>query len=284
MFNNILNEIKLLITPSRLEKTLFIFFFIILSFIILRLLMFIILKTIKNRLSEQINMLVKKVVYYTGITLIVIISLNQLGINITALLGAAGIAGIAVGFAAQTSISNIISGFFLISEKSFELGDLITSGEKTGFVVSIDLLSIKIRTFENLFIRVPNETLIKTELINVTKYPFRRINIDISVAYKEDIKRVEKLLMDIAKNNPLCLNEPNPLFMFKKFGNSGLEILFGVWCIKEDYLKLRNSIMIEIKERFDKENIEIPFPHLTIYKGQNTDSFPIEIKRTKETN
>ncbi|MDZ7816437.1 MAG: mechanosensitive ion channel [Planctomycetota bacterium] len=103
--------------------------------------------------------------------------LDELGYKLTALLGAAGIAGIAIGFAAQTSLSNIISGFFLLSERPFAQGDLVQCGSDTGFVLSVSLLSVKMRTFDNKLIRIPNENLIKKEVYNLTKFPIRRVNV-----------------------------------------------------------------------------------------------------------
>jgi small-conductance mechanosensitive channel len=231
----------------------------------------------RRRISEHSGILVRKLVVYVGYVVLVMMVLNQLGFKLTALLGAAGIAGIAIGFAAQTSVSNVISGIFLLSEKPFQVGDLITVGGTTGVVMSIDLLSIKLRKLDNLFVRIPNETIIKTELINITRFPIRRMDIDIGVAYKEDVGKVRAVLEDVAARNPYCLDEPAPLILFKNFGNSALEFLYGLWFYKTDYLALRNSIMQEVKERFDAEGIEIPFPHQSLYAGEATKPFPIRL-------
>ena len=224
-------------------------------------------------------MIINKTIFYTGIAVIAVMILNRMGISVAAIIGAAGIVGVALGFASQTSVSNIISGLFLISEKSFEIGDLISVGNSTGVVISIDLLSVKLRTLNNQYMRIPNELIIKSELTNITRYPIRRIDITVSVAYKEDLERVKDILLEIALNNPYCLDEPEPLFFIKEFGNSGIDILYGVWCVKSDYLALKNSIMIDIKKRFDTDGIEIPFPHLSIYTGEETKSFPVRITR-----
>ena len=231
----------------------------------------------RKRLSPQANMILRKGIFYLGFLSIIISILYQLGYTLMAVLGAAGIAGVIIGFASQTSISNIISGIFLISEQPFQVGDLIKVGETKGVVLSIDLLSIKLRTFDNQLVRIPNENLIKNELSNITRFPIRRLDIDIGVAYKEDVGRVQAILNDIAVKNKYCLDEPEPLILFKNFGDSALEFLFAVWCVKSDYLILRQKIMQEIKERFDVEGIEIPFPHRTLYTGSVTEPFPVRI-------
>ncbi len=230
-----------------------------------------------QKYSPQTGMILSKLVSYTGIVIIIISVLNELGFKLTHLLGAAGIVGIAVGFASQTSVSNIISGLFLITEKSFQVNDIITVQGITGVVLSIDVLSVKMRTFDNKFVRIPNETIIKSEVINVTRFPIRRVDIGIGVAYKEDISRVRQILLEIAKNNPTCLNEPEPMVVFSDFGSSSLDLKFLVWAEKTEWLKLKNSIMEEIKVAFDREGIEIPFPHLSLYSGSITDPLPIRV-------
>lgn len=234
-------------------------------------------KAAKKRLTPQASMLLRKGIFYTGSIFIIISILYQLGFKLTALLGAAGIAGIAIGFASQTSVSNIISGLFLISEKPFVVGELIKVGDTMGTVLSIDLLSVKLRTFDNQLVRIPNETLIKNQVNTITRFPIRRLDIELGVAYKEDVAKVRNVLSDIAANNPYCLDEPEPLIVFKNFGDSALEFLFAIWCVKTDFLKLRNTIMQKIKERFDAEGIEIPFPHRTLYTGSVTSPFPVTI-------
>ncbi len=241
----------------------------------------IVTKNLSRKITPQVSMLVRKGIFYSGCIFVVVTILQQFGFKLSVLLGAAGVAGIAIGFASQTSVSNIISGIFLISEKPFLIGDMIKVGETTGTVLSIDLLSVKLRTFDNQYVRLPNETLIKNQVNNITHFPIRRLDINLGVAYKEDIARVERILKDIAARNVWCLDEPEPLVIFTNFGNSALELLFAVWCEKTEFLKLRKSIMLEIKNRFDAEGIEIPFPHITLYSGSVTEPFPITIAEKK---
>jgi small-conductance mechanosensitive channel len=231
----------------------------------------------KKRFTAQTSMLIRKAIFYFGSILIIMTVLYQMEFKLTAILGAAGIAGIAIGFASQTSISNIISGLFLISEKPFAVGDLIQIGDTKGIVLSIDLLSVKLRTFDNQYIRIPNETLIKNQVTNVTRFPIRRLDIKLGVAYKEDLSKVREVLLDIAEKNPYSLDEPEPIVHLVNFGESALELLFAVWCVKTDYLELSAKIMQEIKERFDAEGIEIPFPHRTLYAGAATEPFPVRV-------
>ena len=261
-----------------LEKALRIGIILVVGIIIITLLGLLLKKLLPPKLSQQRKMLINRFVRYSAIVILFSVIVSELDINLAAIFGAAGVIGIVVGVASQTSIGNIVSGFFMVSEKSFEIGDQIRIGDKTGEVYSIDLLSIKIKTFDNLLLRIPNQTVISSEVINVTRFPVRRLDFDLSVAYKENLELVKQTLEDIAKRNPLVLDEPEPIIVFKSFGQSGINILFGVWFERSNYLKVKNSVFMEIKEAFEQKGIEIPFPHVSIYTGDITKPFPVEIK------
>ena len=250
---------------------------LIIGWPLVRLVAGILRKSLNKHSTPQASMLGYRFVLYGGSVILALTALDQFGVPLSTILGAAGIASVAIGFAAQTSLSNLISGIFLIWEKPFAVEDVIRSGDTTGVVVAIDLLSTKIRTFDNMLVRIPNETLIKNQTTNITRFQIRRFDINLGVAYKEDVGKVISILKEIANNNPNCLDEPEPLILFKGFGESALEFLFGVWFAKADFLNLRNSIQREIKERFDAEGIEIPFPHRTLYSGEATKPFPVRV-------
>lgn len=227
--------------------------------------------------NPQRGLIVGKLIWYVGLASIVMSVLTELGFSLAPLLGAAGIVGIALGFASQTSVSNVISGLFLMAEEPFRVGDIIQLGQTQGRVLSVDMLSVKIRTFDNRFVRVPNETIIKSEVVNVTRFPIRRVDVHVGVAYKEDLARVHEVLLEVARKNPLCLMEPEPRLMFQGYGESSLNYLFAVWATRENWLELKTSIHEEIKKALDEANIEIPFPHRTLYVGSATEPFPVKV-------
>jgi small-conductance mechanosensitive channel len=237
----------------------------------------ILFRAFRASLNPHQMMLIRLGSYYLLLILFALWVLQELGLNPGILLGTAGILTVAIGFASQTSMSNLISGFFLIGEKPFAVGDIIRVGDTTGEVLAIDSLSVKLRTFDNIYVRIPNELIIKSQVMTLTRFPIRRIDLQIGVAYKEDMNRVRQVVFEVADKNPLALEEPQPLFIFQGFGDSALEMQFSVWVRREEYLSLRNSIQEEIKSAFDKEGIEIPFPHRSLYTGSVTRPFPVQI-------
>jgi small-conductance mechanosensitive channel len=257
--------------------------YVIAGFIVGKLLSSLTRKTLASRLSAPQLKLALRIVFWLILALFIASALRELGFKLTTLLGAAGILSVAIGFASQTSVSNFISGLFLMAEKPFSVGDLIKVGDTVGEVLAIDLLSVKIRTFDNRYVRIPNETLLKAETTTLTKFPIRRIDLKIGVAYKEDIQKVYDVLHDVAQRNPLCLEEPKPLFIFEGFGESSQDMQFSVWTRRTNYLELKNSIQMEIKQAFDREGIEIPFPHRSIYTGSITEPFPVKVIDSTDT-
>jgi small-conductance mechanosensitive channel len=156
------------------------------------------------------------------------------------------------------------------------IGDTIQVGTTLGTVESIDLLSVKLKTFDNRYVRLPNETMIKTEVVTITKYPIRRAQFMVGVAYKEDLRKVMEILMDIANTQEGALSDPPPLCQIDGFGDSSININFGVWTDKDNVINMKTALIIAIKERFDREGIEIPFPHLSLYAGEASE--PIKIQ------
>ena len=227
-------------------------------------------------------LLFQRIVFYGILILTGVSVMKELGFDLSVVLGAAGILTVAIGFASQTSASNLISGLFLMMERPFSIGDNIKIGDTVGEVISIDLLSVKIRTFDNLFVRLPNESMIKTQVTTLTKFPIRRADIQVGVAYKEDIEKVKTILTELADANAMCLEEPAPLFIILGFGNSSIDIQFSVWAKRENFLALKNTFYQEIKEAFDKQGVEIPFPHVSLYSGEATKPIPITITNNQK--
>lgn len=272
-----MDEITNIIAGGQILSLLRACIYIIAGYFIAKLLGTLTRKALASRLDAAQLQMVRRIVFWVIMSLFITSALRELGFKLTTMLGAAGILSVAIGFASQTSASNFISGLFLMAEKPFSVGDIIMINNTTGEVLSIDMLSVKLRTFDNRYVRIPNESLLKSETTTLTKFPIRRIDLKVGVAYKEDIQKVYDVLFAVAHRNPLCLEEPKPVFIFQGFGESSQDLQFSVWVQRSNFLELKNSIQIEIKQAFDKEGIEIPFPHRSIYTGSVTEPFPVVV-------
>lgn len=221
----------------------------------------------RRRLHAQQRLLLGRAVSYAIVATAFVLALGRLGIDLSVLLGAAGVLTVALGFAAQTSMSNLISGLFLLGEKPFVVSDVIKIGETTGEVVSVDLMSVRLRTFDNLLVRIPNEAVLKANVTNLTHFPIRRLDIEISVGYEQDMAKVRNVLAAIADRNPICLEEPKPLVLVRAFGDNGVTVQFSVWSERVLFVDLRNTIHDAILKQFAANDITIPFPQRVIHKS-----------------
>ena len=253
-------------SPEVVEKIVRIILTIAIGLAIIYGLAYAVRATFTRKMTKQSRVVVNRGIVYTGLIVLTFFVFRMLEVDITALFGAAGVLGIVIGVASQTSLGNIVSGLFLVSEKSFEIGDVVRIGDKTGRVYSIDLLSIKIKTFDNLLLRIPNQTVISTELINVTRFPIRRMDIKMTVTYQADLQKVKSLLEEIAAHNPLVLDEPETIVIMSAFGANGVEITLGVWHERDNFLKVRNSVFLSVMDAFRREGIEIPVLKVSLHQ------------------
>ncbi len=237
---------------------------IVLFYIVYKVIKHILKRRVLVKTSPNTAQLVNKVVGYVFWVLMAMYVLGLFGINLSAIWGAAGVAGLAIGFAAQTSVSNIISGMFVLSEKAMKIGDYITCGDVSGTVSSIDLLSIKIVTPNNQMIRIPNSTIINGSLINYSQYDTRRLDFIVSCAYESDMDKVLEALKKVPSMCPLVLQDPAPLVFFNGFGASGIDIKICVWLKSADQWEVRNQIYKAIIQMSREAPFEIPYNKLDV--------------------
>lgn len=260
-----ISGIKIELTPEKLLGAVQFIGTLALIYVFFKILKALSKKFLLKKMSIQTQHIIKKAIDYSAFVTIVLTAFHRLGINVSGLLGAAGIAGIAIGFAAQTSVSNVISGLFVITERAFKIGDIIEISGIIGTVQSIDLLSVALKTFDSQYVRVPNETIIKANLINYSHFPLRRIKTELSVPYGIDLRRVETILIDTAKKSRFIVDDPAPSVLWTAFASSGISCALLAWTSVQDYGSARNSIFIDIDERLKAEGIEIPFDQLVVH-------------------
>lgn len=226
-------------------------------------------KIMKRSTGPHFENIVRKLTFWGLSVLVLFLCLQNMGVELTAVLATAGIFGVAIGFAAQTSVSNIISGIFLLFEQPFQVGDAIKVGDTMGVVLSIDLLSVKLREFDNLYTRVPNETFIKNNITNLTKYSIRRFDITIGIAYREDHREAQRLMEEVVEQHPTVLRVPEPMVLVDQLADSSVNFNVRVWFDRTEFIEARSELIAEIKTALDEAGIEIPYPHRMHYASDD---------------
>jgi len=263
--DSIFNWLKGLLTWEHLFKLIGSVFILFVIGIIFRLIAKAIRQVPEAKLPAQRTAVIIRFLKYIFYVIAVLYILSLFGINLKAIWGAAGIAGVAIGFAAQTSVSNLISGLFVLTEGSIHVGDTIIVGDVTGIVDEVKLLSIRVHTFDNQMVRIPNSTIINSNLTNNSYHNKRRWTVKVGVDYSTDMKLALETLQKAADLCPTVLKDPAPSVWFDGFDSSSINLVVAVWFKPADFLQTRNDIYIAIKKVLDDAGISIPFNQLDLH-------------------
>ncbi|ALM76243.1 mechanosensitive ion channel family protein [Thermococcus barophilus] len=203
-----------------------------------------------------------KLFYYSLLTVAFLIALNIAGFTgkLTTIIAAAGITGIILGFSAQTVIANFISGIFMYFDKPLKIGDPVEVAGYSGVVNDIRILSTRIRTWDGVLVRIPNEKVFTSEIKNLQKFPARRVDVIIGIAYKEDVSRAIEVIKKTLEEMPLVLAEPEPAVYVDELADSSVNIYVKAWAPSEKWFDVRITILERLKKALEREGIEIPFP------------------------
>jgi small conductance mechanosensitive channel len=213
-----------------------------------------------------IELLVDGLFKGTLVVIALVTAASQLGINVTAALAGLGVAGIAVGFAAQETVANMIAGFLVFWDRPFKIGDYITTQDKYGRVQEITMRTTRIRTMENTFVVIPNKQVIGDLLVNHSMYGELRVNVAIGIAYKERIAEARAVLLPAIAQVPGVLATPQPDVVALELGNSSVNLQARVWIADAAQERPVSFEVLEAcKVALDEAGIEIPFPHLQLF-------------------
>jgi len=229
---------------------------------------------------ETLTRLIRQGVYLVLAILVILVILKELGVDIAPILAGAGILGLAVGFGAQNLVRDVISGFFFILENQVRVGDVAIINGTGGLVEAVNFRTIVLRDLSATVHVFPNGTI--NTLSNMT-HTWSAYVFDIGVAYKENTDRVVELLQEVGREmreDPDFgpnITEDLEIFGVNKFADSAVEIKGRIktkpiqqWATGREFLR-------RVKHKFDEHDVEIPFPHLSLYRGEASSAFELEI-------
>lgn len=194
--------------------------------------------------------------------------LAQFGINVFSIITTLGVVGIAVGFAAQETLSNFIAGITLLIERPFRIGDWVKMDGATGKVQEINLRTTRLQTRDNELLVIPNATVASSKLVNLSAGGPLRIRIPIGIAYKEKASEARDILAPILEQQPNILKTPAPSVRLIALADSSQNLELVYWLAPENIdnePKLTYALLEEAKTLLDEADIEIPFPHLQLF-------------------
>lgn len=204
---------------------------------------------------------------YLGMSIVGLAVARAAGVDLTALIATAGVATIAIGFAAQTSLGNLISGIFLLIDRPFEVGDAIEIDGREGIVLEITLLSVRLRTFDNLLVRVPNDSALKATVVNLTHMAARRVDVVLLLPYGSDVGRARDVLVAALKECPEALLDPEPVVVTMGLTEHAVRIQARTWVSRPLFVEARTAVVETIHRTLSDHGIRVAFPQITVWPG-----------------
>ncbi|MEP0201824.1 MAG: mechanosensitive ion channel family protein [Halioglobus sp.] len=195
----------------------------------------------------------------------ILMALSQIGVSLGPALAGLGVAGFIVGFALQDTLGNFAAGGMILIYRPYDVDDLIEVAGVSGLVKKMTLVSTTIATYDNQVLVIPNSKIWGDVIKNVTAQKLRRVDLEFGIAYSDDVEHAERVLKDLVEAHELVLSSPEPMIKLHTLGDSSVNFIVRPWVRTDDYWTVYWDIMREVKMRFDREGISIPFPQRDIH-------------------
>lgn len=222
----------------------------------------------RTELATVLQNFVGRIVYISILIFTVIATLGRFGIETTSLVAVLGAAGFAIGFALQGSLSNFAAGVLLIILRPFKIGDYIEAGGVSGSVKDIQLFSTILATPDNVKVYVPNAQVYGGTIRNYSSYETRRLDIPVGIGYGDSIEQAVAVAQGIIKADERVLADPAPAVLVGELGESSVNLILRMWVLRSDYWGVRCDLTRGIKEAYDHNGIEIPFPQHVVHMAK----------------
>lgn len=220
---------------------------------------------IKSKVDKTLVEFAESLIYFVLFLMVVLASLNALGINTTSFIAVFGAASLAVGLALQGSLANIGAAVLIILFRPFKVGDFIEAAGATGTVDDINLFSTIISPVDNRTIIVPNAAIIRGNITNYSNKSKRRVDHIFGIGYDDDLKLAKETLMEIMMQDERVFQDPAPFVAVSELGDSSVNFTTRAWVKTADYWNVYFEMIEKVKLTFDEKGISIPYPQMDIH-------------------
>ncbi|GAA5645247.1 mechanosensitive ion channel domain-containing protein [Vibrio proteolyticus] len=218
--------------------------------------------------DKAVTSFVSSIVRYGILAFVLVAVLSRIGIETASIIAVLGAAGLAVGLALKGSLSNFASGVLIVLFRPFKSGDFIEAAGVSGSVQAIQIFSTILKTGDNKMIVVPNSSIMKGPITNVSRYDTRRINFVFAVSYKADLRQVQQVLREVVESDPRVLKEPEVKIGVNALVESSVQLIVRPWVKRSDYWPVFWDLNLAVKEALDSNGIEIPFRKMDVHLHQ----------------
>ncbi|UCG68730.1 MAG: mechanosensitive ion channel family protein [Thermoplasmata archaeon] len=233
-------------------------------------------RSLKDKVKKEHQRSIIRITYLIIIIFALILILPILGVDPSGLLVVAGFLGLVIGLASQSVIGNLVAGIFLVIEKPMKVGDQVEVEGKMGYVEDVKIMSTIIRTYDGIFVRIPNEKVFTTNISNLVAHPARRLEYVVGIRYRDDADKAVAIIKDIIDNYPITLKNPEPTVYVKELGNSSVDIMVRFWVPSPEWYPVRRELLWKIKTNLEENDIFVPFPQREVWFKNELESKIIE--------
>lgn len=233
-------------------------------------------RNISKRLMKRSNVdpsavgFISQILYFIIIIMVVIAALGRIGVPTNSFVAAIGALGLAVGLSLQNNLSNFASGILILIFKPFKVGDFIEAGGVSGSVDEILIMNTVLYALDNRKIIVPNSKLTSENVMNFSAAENRKIPLTLDISYESDYKKAIEIIKAIFKEEIDIFDDPEPVVVLREFADNSMRIFALPWVKNQNYWAVHGRVMQRIKDEFDANGIEIPYPQSVIHvKGEN---------------
>ncbi len=221
----------------------------------------------RREVDPELTLLLERVTRWSTIGLGLLMALQQVGFQVTAFLAGLGVLGFTVGFALQDISKNLVAGVLLLLMQPFDIGDAVEVQGYAGTVEDVDLRATSIRTWDGRLVLIPNADVFTSVLVNLSKTPRRRVEVQVGVTYDSDLDKVEAVALEAVRSLEGVLEDPEPFVIFHTFGDSSINLTVYFWVDTQVISPfVAKSLGVRaIHRAFAEAGIEIPFPIRTVY-------------------
>lgn len=223
---------------------------------------------LKRNLDPMLASFVTSIVHILFVVFVVIAALGKLGVQTTSLVAIVGAAGLAVGLSLQSSLSSFAAGVMIIGFRPFKVGDFIEAGGTSGVVEGIQIFSTQLRTGDNKTVIVPNASIIGSNIINYSARDTRRVDMVFGIGYNDDLQKARQILQEILDADERILDDPAPVIAVGELADSSVNLIVRPWTSTDDYWQVYWDLNEKVKQRFDEEGINIPYPQRDVHLHQ----------------
>ncbi len=216
-------------------------------------------------LDDTLEPVISDIVRYAILVFVLIAVLAQFGVQTTSIIALLGVAGLAVGLSLQGTLQNIAAGIMLLFLRPFRIGDYIDAEGLAGTVEEIGLFTTHLRTYQGIYLEVPNGKVWNRSILNYSRVEARRLDIVVGISYSDDIDKALAALLELMTSDSRANAEPEPQVMVKELADSSVNLNLRCWAAAGDYWSLLFDLNKAAKLRLDAEGISIPFPQRDVH-------------------